>query len=171
MPDKPPSATRGSPPPTKRTVAGVIGAAAAASLLAGLAAWEGKRNTGYLDIVGIPTACYGDTNEVVVGKFYSDAECRARLERQALAHMDEVLACTPRIREQPGPLVAAGLLAYNIGGRAYCRSTVDRRFDAGQWRAGCDAFLMWNKAGGRVIRGLTNRRQFERKLCLDGVRS
>jgi lysozyme len=60
-------------------------------------------------------------------------------------------------------------LAYNIGTGAYCRSSVDRQFDAGNWRAGCDAMLKWNKAGGREIRGLTQRRQRERAICLRGL--
>jgi lysozyme len=59
-------------------------------LLDGLTQWEGKKNVGYFDIVGIPTACMGDTNNVVVGKFYSDTECRARLEQQAIIHISEV---------------------------------------------------------------------------------
>jgi lysozyme len=50
--------------------------------------------------------------------------------------------------------------------KAYCGSTVDRRFDARQWAAACDAFLMWNKAGGRVVAGLANRRAAERALCM-----
>lgn len=154
--------------PAKTTIAGVMGSAALASaLLGGLTQWEGKKNVGYLDIVGIPTACVGDTNNVVVGKFYSDAECRARLEQQAIVHVNEVKRCTPSIGG--GQLVAAGLLAYNIGGAAYCKSTVDRMFDAGKIRAGCDAFRMWNKAGGKIVRGLVNRREFERTLCLQGV--
>jgi len=32
----------------------------------------------------------GDTNNGVVGKFYSDTECRARLEQQAIIHISEV---------------------------------------------------------------------------------
>ena len=93
--------------PAKTTIAGVMGSAAlAAALLGGLTQWEGKKNVGYLDIVGIPTACMGDTNNVVVGKFYSDAECRARLEQQAIVHVSEVKRCTPSIGG--GQLVAAG---------------------------------------------------------------
>lgn len=151
----------------KATLAALMGTMFAASLTAGLTQWEGKRNVGYLDIVGVPTACMGDTNDVIVGKFYGDAECHDRLERQAIVHVREVQRCTPAIRGDQ--LVAAGLLAYNIGGSAYCRSTVARRFNAGAIRSACDAFRMWRMAGGRVIRGLVNRREFERAICLRGV--
>lgn len=171
-PSRPPKPAA-SPKVAKATLTGLVGASAAAALLAGLTQWEGKRNVGYVDIAGIPTACMGDTKNVVVGKFYTDAECQARLEAQAMTHAGEVLKCTPSLRGKDGPLVAAGLLAYNIGGGAYCRSTVDRRFDAGQWRAGCDAFLAWNKARVKgkitVVRGLANRREFERTICLKGL--
>lgn len=148
----------------------LIGLPAAAMLAAVLTQWEGKENVGYFDIVGVATACVGDTHNVVVGKRYTDAECQERLERQALAHIEPVLACTPSLKGHDNQLVAAGSLAYNIGPYAYCRSTVDRRFDAGNWRGACDAFLMWNKAKGRTIRGLTNRRKFERDLCLRGLK-
>jgi lysozyme len=101
--------------------------------------------------------------------------CRLRLERQLIAHAKPVMACTPRLGE-PGrdwQRAAAVSLAYNIGVGAYCRSTVDRRFDAGDWRGGCNAFLSWNKARVkgqlRPVLGLTRRRQRERTLCLKGV--
>ncbi len=44
-----------------------------------------------------------------------------------------------------------------------------RRLNAGDIRGACDALLAWNKAGGRVVQGLTNRRQDERRLCLEGL--
>jgi len=157
----------------KGTLAALIGGTGAALLLGTLTTFEGKKNVGYRDIAGIPTACMGDTRDVVVGKFYSDAECQARLERQAAAHVGEVLRCTPRIAGNQ--LVAAGSLAYNIGGAAYCRSTVARRFNAGDLRGGCDAMLAWDKArvGGvvRPVKGLTTRRQAERAICLKGLGS
>ena len=71
--------------------------------------------------------------------------------------------------ERKHQLMASMLLSYNIGKSAFCRSTVARRFNAGDIRGGCDAFLMWNKAGGREVRGLLNRRRDERRICLEGV--
>ncbi|WP_416365688.1 lysozyme [Sphingomonas aerolata] len=92
-------------------------------------------------------------------------------ERQALEVEEatgalEVGQRLGRRRLHPNQLAAAISLAYNIGTGGYCGSTVDRRFDAGQWRAACDAFLLWNKAGGRVVNGLDRRRRAERDLCL-----
>jgi len=45
-----------------------------------------------------------------------------------------------------------------------------RKANAGDLRGACDALLLWNKAGGQVVRGLDRRRQAERALCLRGVK-
>jgi lysozyme len=131
--------------------------------------WEGREHVPYRDLVNVWTVCDGDTKGVVPGRRETDAQCDARLERQLIAHAKPVLECVPSLTRRPNQLAASVSLAYNIGPSAFCRSTVARRFNAGRWRDGCDAFLMWNKAGGRVIRGLTNRRQAEREICLRGL--
>jgi len=125
----------------------------------------------YADIVGVWTICDGDTKGVRPGMVETEAGCQARLERQLIAHAKPLLACVPALGH-PGrenQLVASVSMAYNIGTTGFCRSTAARRFNAGNWRGGCDAFLMWNKAGGRVVRGLTLRRERERALCLKGL--
>lgn len=59
-------------------------------------------------------------------------------------------------------------LAYNIGLGAFAASTVRRRHNARQsFRAGL-AFMLWNKAGGRTLLGLTLRRRAERRLYRTG---
>jgi lysozyme len=125
----------------------------------------------YADIVGVWTICDGDTKGVRPGMVETREGCTARLERQLVAHAKPVLACVPALArpEREHQLVASVSLAYNIGTSGFCRSTAARRFNAGQWRAGCDAFLMWNKAGGKPVRGLTLRRERERALCLRGL--
>lgn len=156
-------------PPTRGRLALLVGFAAAAIATATVQRWEGREHVPYRDIVGIWTVCDGDTKGVVPGRRETEAQCDARLERQLVAHAAPVLSCTPRLQARPQQLGAAISLAYNIGPTAYCRSSVDRRFDAGDWRGGCDAFLKWNKAGGRVVRGLVNRRAAERAICLKGL--
>jgi lysozyme len=60
---------------------------------------------------------------------------------------------------------ASTSLAYNIGTTAFCNSTVVKRFNAGDYAGGCAAFSMWDKANGRVVPGLANRRARERAMC------
>jgi lysozyme len=58
------------------------------------------------------------------------------------------------------------LLAFNIGLSNFVNSKVLREHNAGNHQAAADAFLMWDKAGGRVFDGLSRRRQSERDLYL-----
>lgn len=129
----------------------------------------------YADIVGVWTICDGDTKNVRPGMIETEAGCTRRLEQQLIAHAKPVLECVPALGkpEREQQLVASVSLAYNIGPTGFCRSTVARRFNSGHWRAGCDAFLMWDKArvNGKLrpVRGLTLRRQRERAVCLTGL--
>lgn len=130
--------------------------------------WEGKRNDPYRDIVGVLTVCYGETQAPM--RRYSDAQCATMLaERVERDYARPILACVPGFATRPHAFAASISLAYNIGTSAFCRSTAARRFNAGNWSGGCDAMLAWNRAGGEVIRGLTRRREAERKLCRQSI--
>ncbi|WP_374189769.1 lysozyme [Burkholderia oklahomensis] len=160
----------------RTTLVGVVGAAAAALLFSIVTKFEGVKLVGYLDPVGIPTKCMGDTRDVVVGKAYSEAECRASLETQLIAHAQPVLRCTPGLKNRPYQLAAAVSFAYNVGPNAYCNSTTAKRFSAGDWRGACRALNesdsgrpQWVTAGGRVLPGLVKRRAAERALCERGL--
>ncbi|WP_082463367.1 lysozyme [Sphingomonas sp. Leaf34] len=165
-----PQPDKGSSPSKKpKTLIGVIGAAAALIVTPFVSGWESggtPRLVAYQDIVKVWTICGGETLGVKPGMVETVAGCELREEAALIRHAEPVLACTPVLRTHPNQLSAAISLAYNIGTAGYCRSTVARRFNAGDWRGGCDAFLMWNKAGGQVVRGLDRRRRAERDLCL-----
>jgi lysozyme len=140
---------------------------AALGLIAVVAQFEGKSNDPYRDIVGVQTVCYGETR--VEMRSYTDAECEEMLAEGLVDFAGPVLKRNPELRGHDPQLLAATSLAYNIGSSAYNRSTVARRFSAGDWRGACNAFLMWRKAGGRVVAGLVKRRQKERQICLRGL--
>ena len=157
-----------------RNLAGVVGGVAAALLLTLIPREESggrKYLKVYLDIVGVATVCDGLTRDergrpFRPGQSFTEAQCSAMLDRELTATAEKVMACTPALKDHPYQTVAAVSLAYNIGTAGYCRSGVDRAFDAGRWRQGCDAVLLWNRAGGRVIKGLADRRRRERAICL-----
>lgn len=161
----------------KIAAGGGLAAAASLALVMAVGALmhdEGLRTVDYRDIAGVPTACYGHTGTgVAVGTQRSGPECRLLLSNDARAHLLGVTGCVPALASRPPQLAAATRLSYNIGVDAFCRSTAARRFKAGDWRGGCDAFLAWNKAriDGRLtmVRGLAERRQRERAMCLTGV--
>lgn len=161
MPDQRSNGARAGKP---GALVAIAGAGCAALLVPFVGAWEGKRNAPYRDIVGVQTVCFGETR--VPMRTYTDLECEAMLAEGLADFAKPVLARNPTLAGHAPQLAAATSLAYNIGPANYARSTVARRFSAGDWRGACDAFLLWNKAGGRVVRGLVRRRQAERELCL-----
>lgn len=160
------------PPPSKTAIGALAlaaGAAVAAIVMPFVSGWEsgGKvHTTAYQDIVGVWTVCDGDTQGVTSHTVETAAGCKVRLDQRLAQFATPVLQCTPNLQGHPYQLSAAISLAYNIGVKSYCHSTADRQFRAGHWRAACDAFLLWNRAGGKVVQGLVNRRTSERNLCL-----
>lgn len=126
---------------------------------------------GYLDLVKVPTACDGLTGpDIKAGMRFTPAQCTARLQDALVVHAQGVMACTPGLAlpklRRDNVRIAAVSLAYNVGVSAYCRSSIPAKINAGQIRAACDTFLSFNRAGGRVVTGLTARRQRERAICL-----
>ena len=153
-------------PPGRAKLAALIGTAAA-GLIAVTAQWEGKRNDPYRDIVNVATVCYGETN--VPMRRYSDDECKDMLAGSLAGYAEAVLKRNPELRGHDPQVIAATSLAYNIGPVAYSRSTVAKRFSAGDWRGACDSFLAWSFAGGKQVQGLLNRRRAERDICMRGL--
>ncbi len=152
--------------PGRAKLSALIGTAAV-GLVAVVAQWEGKRNDPYRDIVGIATVCYGETN--VPMRRYSDEECKDMLAGSLAEYAGAVLKRNPELRGHDPQIIAASSLTYNIGIAAYNRSTVARRFSAGDWRGACDAFLAFSYAGGKRVQGLVNRREAERRICMRGL--
>lgn len=158
-----------------KTLAGIVGAGVAATLLSSVPQEEGWKLRAYKDIAGIWTICGGDTKNVTPGMLETEAGCQRRLEAQLIAHAEPIVKCSPRLLEpgREGPRAAAISLGYNIGVGAFCKSSIDKRFDVGDWTGGCNGFMAWNKArvNGtlRPVLGLTRRRERERELCLKGA--
>lgn len=138
-----------------------------------IAEFEGLRLDAYLDVVGVPTICYGSTSGVRLGQRKTKAECDAMLRREVAAYRlgwhAYLTADTIVLRLPPTRDAAYTSLAYNVGIRAAGRSTATRRLNAGDVPGGCTAIGWWNKAGGRVILGLSRRRGIEVDLCMEGL--
>jgi lysozyme len=56
--------------------------------------------------------------------------------------------------------------AFNVGLGNLQRSTIRMRHNRGDYAGAAEAFLVWTKAGGRVLPGLVRRRQDEKELYL-----
>lgn len=148
----------------------VIGGAVAVAAMALIKSWEGRRNTVYLDIVGVPTVCYGQTGpDIQPGQRYTDAECEAMLQRALPEYYGHVKRCI--VDRAPWPLSVneqAALLsfAYNTGEGGVCGSGVQRAALRGDRVEMCRQMGRWVYAKGQWRRGLANRRRDEMAVCL-----
>ncbi|WP_155846305.1 lysozyme [Agrobacterium sp. 10MFCol1.1] len=141
-----------------------------AGAVALVGAWEGVKTVAYKDIVGVPTVCFGETRGVKMGDRYTMDECRAMLGDALVEFETNMRKCLKAPDLIPDkPYTAFLSLSYNIGTGAFCGSTVARKANEGDLKGACNAIPAWNRAGGRVVKGLVNRRAEEQKICLEGV--
>lgn len=138
--------------------------------------WEGLRLEAYLDRVASPpvwTVCYGETKGVTGGMSFGKRQCDDMLARELLSYRTRLhVAFTAATKAARLPVhrdVAYTSLAYNAGVSAISKSTAVRRLNEGDIAGGCEAIGWWNRAGGRVVRGLVNRRADEVRLCRIGL--
>lgn len=148
------------------------GGALLAAAVALVGTWEGLRTVAYPDRLAnnIPTVCYGWTIGVKLGDKYTVEECKALLGDGLIEFEQGMRKCLTNPDRIPANSYVAFLsLSYNIGTGAFCRSTLARKINAGDIRGACNELPKWNRAGGKVVKGLVNRRAEERKLCLQGL--
>ena len=156
---------------SRRTMGGIAGTAGALAIAIGLIGqWEGLRTVAYKDIVGVWTVCYGETKGVSRDDKYTVADCDKMLAKEILSYERGLDRCL-KTKVPAGMKVALVSWSYNVGTGAACRSTLVRKANRGDLVGACNELTRWNRAGGRVIPGLTNRRIAERDMCLKAVRA
>ena len=77
-----------------------------------------------------------------------------------------VLRLIPGSAGSQGRFDALVSFAFNVGLGNLQRSTIRIKANRQEWEEAADAFLLWNKAGGKVLPGLDRRRKDERALFL-----
>lgn len=149
--------------------ASIAALALSASALVGIAMHEGYRGDAYIPVKGdVPTVGFGTTGGVSLGDRTDPVRALIRLQQDADAYARAVKRCAPVPMHQH-EFDAYVSLAYNIGPGAFCSSTLAKKLNAGDYAGACREILRWNKAGGRVLSGLTKRRLAEYRLCMGGT--
>ena len=140
--------------------------ALSAAGLVGLVVSEGYTDKAVIPVPGdVPTIGFGSTKDVKMGDRTTPPAALGRAYREIRWFEGGVKDCV-KVPLHQHEYDAAVQLAYNIGAKAFCSSTVVKRFNAGDYPGACEAFLMWVKVAGRTVHGLVNRRHEERRLCL-----
>lgn len=133
--------------------------------------FEGFEESTYRDSTGVLTIGFGTTAAAnlgiipVPGMTISEKQAERYLVR-AIEKFAKTIR--PKI-EKPmtdNQWSAFLSLAYNIGPHAFINSSALRYFNKGDTMRAADSILLWEKAGGKVLRGLQRRRQAERTLFL-----
>lgn len=131
--------------------------------------WEGCHLQAYPDPAtgGAPwTIGWGSTGpDVRKGVVWTQKQADDRHLRDLENFMIGVQAAIkrPATANQLGAMTS---LAYNIGISAFRGSTLVKLFNAGDAKGAAEQFLRWNKANGKVMKGLSNRRADERREFL-----
>lgn len=135
--------------------------------------FEGCRLTAYPDpgTGSAPwTIGYGwthpvDDKPVRPGMTIDQAIADRLLKTGLVSYENDVLKLV-RVKLTQGQFDALVSFAYNVGSRALSTSTLLKKLNVGDIKGAADEFLRWNKAGGKVMPGLTNRRKAERDVFL-----
>lgn len=120
-----------------------------------------------------------DGQPVQAGDTITRTEARALLQKQvADTYEAEIHRCAGDVLMTQGEYNAAIDLAYNIGANKVCRSTMLRRFRAGDYEGGCRAIMLFDRLHGRKCslpenrnrkdgcRGILSRRTKQVAMCL-----
>lgn len=156
------------------TVAGVVGIkynpsdlAVSPTGLTTIIAHEAVVQQTYLDPVGIPTVCVGHTATAKMGEFKTLAQCHELLASDTKIAEAAVkrLVKVQITQEQYDALTS---FTFNVGEGNLARSTLLRKLNSNDCLGAADEFPKWNRAKGKVLRGLTKRRADERAVFITG---
>lgn len=165
-----------------KVVAGLV--IGSATLIGGLKQWEGDERVVYADKLGggIPTVCSGHTDwKLKVGDKLSKEACDNITAADAEKYGFAVMACSGhaegrKVFRNQNEFDAHVLRAINIGIAGECGSRSMQLLKAGKHDEACDALAhgpdgtpVWSYVnnGTVFVRGLYNRRLFERAWCLE----
>lgn len=132
--------------------------------------FEGCRLVAYQDSVGVWTIGYGwtqpvDGNPIRAGMTIKQETAERLLKTGLVSYESDVMKML-KVGVSQCQFDALVSFCYNLGAKSLSSSTLMRKLNTGDVSGAADEFLRWNKAGGKVLAGLTRRREAERSLFL-----
>lgn len=162
----------------KRARTTIAALALSAAALVGIVSHEGYTDRAVIPVPGdVPTIGFGTTQGVKMGDTITPPRALARALTDVQKFEGVLKGCVtaPLHQHEYDAFVS---LAYNIGPSAFCKSTLVKRLNAGDYDGACRAILSWTYFKGkncaapenaRLCGGLAKRRQDEYRQCLGGV--
>lgn len=135
-----------------------------------IASFESFEPKAYYCPAGVLTIGYGHTGTNAQGQELQENDTVNHEQAMRLLYED-VLWAEDAVNEQRLHLTqnqfdALVSFVFNVGATAFAQSTLLKKLKSCDFEEAADEFLRWNKAGGKVLRGLTARREAERDLFL-----
>lgn len=135
-----------------------------------IAKWEGCYLKAYLDPIGIPTIGYGTTKyengvKVKLGDTITKERALALLQLQAQEHANTIFSYV-KVELNQNQYDALASFQYNLGRHILKNSSLLAYINLKQWQKAANEMKLYNKAGGKVLQGLVNRRAEEASLFL-----
>lgn len=125
--------------------------------------FEGCRLSAYLDAIDVPTIGYGHTGGVKMGDVITQDQADAMLANDVQVRVNAVNAIVTKPVTQ-GQFDALVSFAYNCGVANLLHSTLMKMINRGEADSAGPQFLLWSRAGGKVLPGLVRRRQSEKDM-------
>ena len=128
--------------------------------------FEGLRLEAYRCSAGVPSIGYGWTSGVKMGDVWTREKAEHMLIEGVKPYERAVQEAIGDAKTSQNQYDAMVSLCYNIGPGNFKKSSVARLHKEGKYTQAAAAFMMWVKAGGKIIGGLIKRRNKEKALYL-----
>jgi lysozyme len=131
-----------------------------------VAQFEGLSLAAYKCPAGVLTIGYGHTGaDVYEGQTITKDEALELLGADLASHFRDIAGMiTADVTENQ--CIALVSFAFNVGASNFRRSSVCKNLNRGAVFQAAESFLLWNRAGGKVLPGLSRRRNAERRMFL-----
>lgn len=147
----------------------VAGLSLTAAGLVSLANFEGFSGEAYIPVPGdVPTIGFGSTSGVEMGDKISVPEALERLMRDVEMTEDAIGQCV-KVPLSQGEYDAYTSFIFNVGGNAFCASTLVKKLNAGDYPGACLELKRWVYVDGKVVHGLVKRRNMEFQMCMNKI--
>lgn len=133
--------------------------------------FEGLRLKAYQDSVGVWTIGYGHTGKDVAPELEITEEQAEKLLEADLDRFERGVSNIVAVPLNENEFAALVSFSFNLGLANLKSSTLLKKLNAEDRAGAAQQFVRWNKAGGKVLSGLTRRREAERDLFLKAVSS
>lgn len=130
--------------------------------------FEGFEANAYLCPANVWTIGYGRTRNVREGDVVNEMQAERDLLEELDEFADQVLN-TVKVELLQHQLDALTSWTYNLGVGNLSSSTLLKKLNTGDYESVPSEMVRWNKAGGKVLAGLTRRREAEAELWAKAV--